>query len=76
MAAPHKIERYGETWNAEEIAVVQAEIEAVRDFTVVSGGWAWHFMTPPHPEYKHAHDHKDADLFCEPDRVWELFLVL
>ena len=23
------------------------ELEAVREWVVVSGGWAWHFMSPP-----------------------------
>lgn len=77
MAAPHKAERIGETWNPERLVVLLTEIEAVRDLVTLSGGWAWHFMTPPgHAELKHAHDHKDADLFVEPPRFGELVVRL
>ncbi len=76
MSAPHNKKRYGETWNPEDLAAVGGEVEAVRDLTVVSGGWAWHFMTTTHEELKHAHDHKDADLFVDPERVWELMARL
>jgi hypothetical protein len=27
-------------------------------------------MSPPHDELKHAHDHKDVDIFVPPDKVW------
>ncbi len=63
MAAPHNPERYGELWNQNLIDATLQEMEALKDLVVVSGGWAWHFMTPPHQELKHAHDHKDVDLF-------------
>ena len=33
-------------------------------------------MTPPHAELKHAHDHKDADLFVTPENVPELMTLL
>ncbi len=36
----------------------------------LSGGWAWHFMTPaPHVELKQARDHKDVDVFVAPANV-------
>lgn len=76
MGAPHNAKRYGETWNSAELVVMQQEIEAVQDLVVISGGWAWHFLSPPHQELKHAHDHKDADLFVTPDQVWELMARL
>ncbi|MEO7719657.1 MAG: hypothetical protein ABIY70_25920 [Capsulimonas sp.] len=72
MGAPHNKKRYGETWNAIDLTVMQTEIEKFRDLVVVSGGWAWHFMSPPHIELKHAHDHKDADLFVHPDILWKM----
>ncbi|BDI28271.1 hypothetical protein CCAX7_003220 [Capsulimonas corticalis] len=72
MGAPHNTKRYGEQWNAVDLAVMQAEIETFRDLVVVSGGWAWHLMSPPHVELKHAHDHKDADLFVDPDVLWRM----
>jgi hypothetical protein len=76
MGAPHNTKRYGETWDPEHLAVMSAEIEALRDLCTVSGGWAWHYMTPPHTELKHAHDHKDADLFVAPASVWEMMARL
>jgi hypothetical protein len=46
-------------------------MELVKDHVVVSGGWAWHFMTETgHPEYKHLHDHKDVDLFAKPEDAY------
>jgi hypothetical protein len=76
VAAPHNKNRYGEEYDPEEIEAIRAEIEVVRDFVAVSGGWAWHFMSPPHTELKHAHDHKDADLFVDPDRLWEMLPLI
>jgi len=76
MGAPHNPKRYGETWDPDRLAALVQEIEAIRSLVVVSGGWAWHYMTPPHEELKHAHDHKDADLFVSPERVWELMTLL
>lgn len=76
MGAPHNPQRYGETWDPNHLAVLAQEIEVVRDLVVVSGGWGWHYMTPPHEELKHGHDHKDVDLFVSPERVWELMTLL
>jgi hypothetical protein len=53
------------------------EIKAIRKYVVISGGWAWHFITPPgHIEFKHAHDHKDVDLFVAPNEVASLLALL
>ena len=76
MGAPHNPKRYGETWDPAHLAVLAAEIEAVREHVIVSGGWAWHYLTPPHTELKHAHDHKDADLFVAPEAVTTLMTRL
>jgi hypothetical protein len=77
MSAPHDPGRIGELWNADRLAILQNEIEVVRDYVTLSGGWAWHFMTPPgHAELKHAHDHKDADLFVEPQNLGALAALL
>lgn len=77
MSVPHNQARYGERWDADRIAAIAKAIALVRQYVVISGGWAWHFMTPPgHIEYKHAHDHKDADLFIEPERLAEAMSVL
>ena len=46
--------------------------ERYLELIVVSGGWAWHFMSPAHDELKHAQDHKDADVFVFPENLWKL----
>ena len=46
----------------------------LRDLVVVSGGWAWHLMSPAgHVELKHAHDMKDVDLFVAGRDVAALY---
>lgn len=77
MAAPHNPNRIGELWNSERLSATLAEIECVREYVTLSGGWAWHFLTPAgHTEFKHAHDHKDADLFVAPQEFAALVAVL
>ncbi len=70
MGDKHNKKRYGEVWPQKRIDAGRIELEVVRDYIVISGGWAWHFMSPEnHKEYKHAHDHKDIDMFVEPLNV-------
>jgi hypothetical protein len=77
MGAPHNPNRYGELWPQERIDAGLAELEAVRPWVIISGGWAWHFMSPQgHAELKHAHDHKDIDLFVAPPDVAAVVAML
>lgn len=76
MADPHRKDRYGEIWNQDRLDLLQAEIEPLKDLVTLSGGWAWHFLSPAHTEYKHLHDHKDIDVFVEPPRVGEVVSLL
>jgi hypothetical protein len=77
MADPHNIKRYGEKWPQERIDAYLQELYALRDDIVISGGWAWHFMSPEgHIEYKHAHDHKDIDVFIAPASVVKVLNTL
>jgi len=77
MAAPHNPGRYGETWRQERIDAYLADLERLRERVVLSGGWAWHFMSPAgHTELKHAHDHKDADIFVSPPVLWQVIADL
>lgn len=70
MAAPHNKNRYGELWPDYRIDYPLQELDILRDQIILSGGWAWHFMSPlGHKEYKHAHDHKDIDIFVLPENV-------
>jgi hypothetical protein len=77
MGDPHNPARLGELWDEARLAVLLDELRAVKDLAILSGGWAWHFMTPVgHAEYKHAHDHKDCDLFVEPSSASTLVAAL
>jgi hypothetical protein len=77
MGAPHNPARLGELWDDNRLAILLGEMRAIRGPVVVSGGWAWHFMTPAgHMEYRHAHDHKDIDLFVNPSEVAFLIAAL
>jgi hypothetical protein len=70
MADPHNKKRYGETWNPFVLNNYLRELLPLKDLIILSGGWAWHFMSPPgHEELKHAHDHKDVDIFVLPKNV-------
>jgi hypothetical protein len=63
----HNPERYGETYNVDWINIQIEILEVIKSFIILSGGWAWHFISPPHVEYKHLHDHKDIDIFVIPE---------
>jgi hypothetical protein len=65
----HNPARYGETYDAEWINVQIEILDVIKSFIVLSGGWAWHFISPPHTEYKHLHDHKDIDIFVLPENI-------
>ena len=70
MENKHNPKRYGEVWPQKRIQASLAELHPIQPFVILSGGWAWHFMCPKgHPEYKHGHDHKDIDIFVEPEQV-------
>ena len=76
MGDPHNPTRIGEMWDPHRWAVLAKEIEAVKEYGALSGGWAWHYMSPPHDEEKHLHDHRDIDFHVFPDRFAELVVAL
>ncbi len=77
MGANHNIKRYGELWPDYRIEHGLKILEQLKQWIIISGGWAWHFMSEPnHTEYKHAHDHKDIDIFVNPKRVPLVMRVL
>ena len=77
MAAPHNPGRYGELWPKERIEVSLVELDFIKPWVTLSGGWAWHFMSPKgHLELKHAHDHKDIDIFIKPVNVPNVIEIL
>jgi len=76
MGDPHNPLRYGELWNPTRWQVLADEIDAVKEYGALSGGWAWHYMSPPHIEEKHLHDHRDIDFHVYPNRFTELVVVL
>ena len=77
MGANHNIKRYGELWPDFRIKLGLDILEKLKEYVIISGGWAWHFMSVPnHIEYKHAHDHKDIDLFVHPKQVPEVMQII
>ncbi len=77
MGAPHNKKRYGEKWPDYRINQGLEILEKIKPLVIISGGWAWHFMSPKnHTEYKHAHDHKDIDLFVNPRNVPQVMTIL
>lgn len=67
METVHNKKRYGEQWPEYRIVPVLEILNELRAYVILSGGWAWHFLSPEgHTEYKHAHDHKDVDIFVNP----------
>ncbi|MCW3160880.1 nucleotidyltransferase family protein [Chryseobacterium oryctis] len=78
MGAPHNIKRYGEVWPEFRIQHGLEILEKLKNKVIISGGWAWHFMSEiGHTEYKHAHDHKeDIDVFVKKENVAEVVMIL
>lgn len=77
MGANHNTKRYGELWPNYRIELGLEILKELKEWIVLSGGWAWHFMSPiNHEEYKHAHDHKDIDIFVHPKNVAQVMQIL
>lgn len=77
MGAPHNIKRYGEVWPDFRIQYGLEILEKLKERVIISGGWAWHFMSEKeHMEYKHAHAHKDIDVFVKKEKVAEVVMIL
>ncbi len=77
MGAPHNKNRYGELWPDYRIKHALIELQFLKDLVILSGGWAWHFLSPEgHQEFKHAHDHKDIDLFVHPQNIAAVMYIL
>lgn len=77
MGDPHNTARYGETWPQHRIDAYLEVLVELKPYVVLSGGWAWHFMSPlDHRELKHAHDHKDVDLMVPKKMVGVVMALL
>jgi len=63
--------RAGDEWDENRIVTVHYELLKLPDYAVLSGGWAWHYMSPPHRESKLLHDHKDVDILIPVVRAQE-----
>jgi hypothetical protein len=72
----HNPDRYGETYDINWINTQIEVLVNIRPWIILSGGWAWHFISPPHTEYKHIHDHKDIDIFVLPENFTIVQLAL
>jgi hypothetical protein len=64
------------TWKQEKLLAQLDVVKALGNHVVVSGGLAWHIMSPPHIESKIVHDHSDIDLFAIPMYSAEVFEAL
>jgi hypothetical protein len=58
------------TWKQEKLLKQLEYVKALGGDVVVSGGLAWHLMSPPHVELKTVHDHSDVDLFATSNSVF------
>lgn len=72
----HNPLREGELWRQDRINYQLNEINKIKNLVTLSGGWAWHFMSPPHKEIRTLHDHKDIDVFVDPIDFNELRDIL
>ena len=71
MSDPHNPARDDDVWNPRRLQEHEDTLEALftvhADALTVSGGHAWHLMSPRgHIEFKRLHDHSDLDLFVIP----------
>jgi hypothetical protein len=64
------------TWKQEKLLAQLDTVKELEDKVVISGGLAWHIMSPEHVEKKTIHDHSDIDLFAIPERSLEVFAKL
>jgi hypothetical protein len=73
MGDPRNPARRYETWDSDKVSIMEQQIRdlVLGQAVAVSGGWAWHFMSPEHTEYKLLHDHKDVDILADPEYVGE-----
>lgn len=65
-----------EHWNEGRIKTMLSELDRFKDLVAVSGGYAWHIMSPPHEEKRSFHDHKDIDIFVDPTKLADLLFRL
>jgi hypothetical protein len=72
----HNPKRFGEVYDMNFINQQIKELEIIKPWIILSGGWAWHFISPPHTEYKHLHDHTDIDIFVQPINFLKVQLTL
>lgn len=77
MSDPHNPARYGEVWPQYKIDAYLQAMQPLKNLVVLSGGWAWHFLSPQgHTEFKHAHDHKDLDIMVPRRTVSSTMVAL
>ena len=71
MGDPRNPARRDEKWDPARVGALESQLRLLFGPSElragISGGWAWHFMSPPHEEYKLLHDHKDVDVIIPPE---------
>lgn len=76
MGDPRNPARIYEEWNPKRLAAMEPEARLLGTVGTLSGGWAWHFMSPPHAEKKILHDHKDIDVLIKPQAFPDIIRLL
>lgn len=76
MGDPRNPARIDEEWNPKRLAAMEPEARLLGKIGALSGGWAWHFMSPVHVEKKIHHDHKDIDVLIKPQAFPDVINLL
>ncbi|MCK5018079.1 MAG: hypothetical protein KAS32_13565 [Candidatus Peribacteraceae bacterium] len=63
-------------WKDDKLKAQLAIVDKIKEYVVISGGLAWHIMSPDHKENKFLHDHKDVDLFVVPEHFQMAMSIL
>jgi hypothetical protein len=62
-------------WSTKRVEIYLGDLFIIAPDVVISGGWAWHFLSPPgHVETKFSHDHRDVSMFVAPSRMTSVSL--
>lgn len=52
------------------------EISMVASYGTLAGGWAWHFLSPPHQEHYSLHSHRTVEMYGTLQQTREMTAIL